>query len=156
MVFSQQDIEAYIPQRRPFLFIDRILRFVPHQLLQASVQWGGDEAIFAGHFPGRPILPGVILLEAMLQTANFGLVKSHYGDLRPDPIPLVLVGMVKRLRFFSPVLPPVSVLILARQHKVIKAGGIFSAVASLNEAKVAEAEVYFSWSPTPSVSSSQA
>ncbi len=93
--------EAVLPHRAPFLFLDRILavdarRCVSERLFEA------DESFFAGHFPGNPIVPGVILIEAMAQTLG-------YLALRQRPDHAVLLTGVEKCRIRRPVRPGQSV-----------------------------------------------
>jgi 3-hydroxyacyl-[acyl-carrier-protein] dehydratase len=65
--FGKAEIEAIIPHREPFLFLDEVLELEPGRRVVARKQVRGDEWFFPGHFPGRPIMPGVIMIEALAQ-----------------------------------------------------------------------------------------
>lgn len=74
MAFSKEEILALVPQQPPFRFIDEILE-LDEEGIVATYTYKEDESFYAGHFPGNPITPGVILLETMAQTGvvAFGL-----------------------------------------------------------------------------------
>jgi 3-hydroxyacyl-[acyl-carrier-protein] dehydratase len=65
--FGRDVIETIIPHREPFLFLDEVLELEPGQRVVARLAVTGDEWFFPGHFPGRPIMPGVIMVEALAQ-----------------------------------------------------------------------------------------
>lgn len=67
MTMTHEEILEYLPQRPPFRFIDKIHK-VDDEGIEASYTFRKDESFYSGHFPGNPITPGVILLEAMAQT----------------------------------------------------------------------------------------
>lgn len=81
------DIIATLPHRYPFLLIDKILEMEDHKSIKAVKNVTINEPFFQGHFPGRPIMPGVLIIEAMAQTAAYLAIKSA-KDIPGKKIPL--------------------------------------------------------------------
>ena len=75
MIFYKNDIEKLIPHRSPFLFLDECEIIIPGEHGISKKKFKEDEYFFQGHFPNNPIVPGVIIVEAMAQTA--GVVVSY-------------------------------------------------------------------------------
>jgi 3-hydroxyacyl-[acyl-carrier-protein] dehydratase len=74
--FGRDAIEAIIPHRDPFLLVDEIVELVPGERVRGRYTVRGDEAFLAGHVPGRPIMPGVLMVEALAQAGCVGVL-SH-------------------------------------------------------------------------------
>jgi 3-hydroxyacyl-[acyl-carrier-protein] dehydratase len=68
--FDLQDIMAILPHRPPFLFVDRVIKVIPDRWIVAERELRPDEPQFAGHFPGKPIMPGVLVTDALAQTSG--------------------------------------------------------------------------------------
>ena len=83
-----------LPHRPPFLFVDEILEIVPGQSARGRWTLTGDEWFFAGHFPGRPTLPGVLMCEAIAQVGAFAVLRD---ERFPGKLPLF--GGIDSARF---------------------------------------------------------
>jgi 3-hydroxyacyl-[acyl-carrier-protein] dehydratase len=70
------ELESLLPHRKPFLFVDKII-FADDKTIIAERTWSRDDYFFAGHFPQLPVVPGVILIEAMAQAGGAGLRITH-------------------------------------------------------------------------------
>jgi 3-hydroxymyristoyl/3-hydroxydecanoyl-(acyl carrier protein) dehydratase len=100
-MMERTDIEKVIPHRAPFLWIDRVEELAPG-VRCAAVKWiDPEEPALRGHFPGRPILPGIFLIEAMAQTAGVMLGTAAPPESGATP----LLAAVNRFKFLKPVLP---------------------------------------------------
>ena len=98
-----QEILEYLPHRYPFLLVDRVLDFTPGEVLTAVKNITMNEPYFTGHFPGRPILPGVIILEAMAQAA--GILAFKTMQKVPDKNSVYLFVGIDKARFRRQVTP---------------------------------------------------
>lgn len=92
--------EDYLPHREPFLFVTDLYTVEPGQSATGAWRLTGDEAFFAGHFPGRPTLPGVLMVEALAQLGGVAvLADPHYAGKLP------LFGGIEKARFRRQVIP---------------------------------------------------
>jgi len=111
---ERSEIEKMIPHRAPFLWIDRVDELEPGVRCVAVKFVDPANPIFAGHFPAKPILPGVLLIEAMAQTAGVMLASAvPLAADKPDGVTaeavagdgVALLGAVNRFKFLKPVTP---------------------------------------------------
>ena len=94
-------IMSVLPHRYPFLLVDRVLELVPKQRIVAIKNVTINEEYFLGHFPGQPVMPGVLIVEAMAQAG--GILMLH--DIPPAERRLVYFTGIERARFRRPVVP---------------------------------------------------
>jgi len=95
-------IEAILPHRFPFLLVDRVLSMEPMKKLVAVKCVTVNEPFFAGHFPGHPVMPGVLLLEAMAQAAGL-LAKGSMAEDTTNKVTYLMA--IDNARFRRPVVP---------------------------------------------------
>lgn len=96
------EIMAALPHRYPFLLIDKITSCVPGESIVAVKNVTNNEFFFQGHFPGNPVMPGVLVIEAMAQA---GGVLSHVTMIDVTPKPLFFLAGINNARFRRTVLP---------------------------------------------------
>lgn len=101
--FDIQDILKYLPHRYPFLLVDRILDARDDISCVGIKNVSINEPQFQGHFPGQPVMPGVLLIEGMAQTAGAFCIQAHAKEDRPPP--LVYFMTIDRAKFRKPVVP---------------------------------------------------
>ena len=101
VIFDINAIKRILPHRYPFLFVDRIVEFEPGKRIVGIKNVTGNEPFFEGHFPGHPIMPGVIIVEAMAQTGGIMLL----NDEDETQSKLVLFMAMDKVRFRKPVFP---------------------------------------------------
>jgi 3-hydroxyacyl-[acyl-carrier-protein] dehydratase len=101
MKFDIQEILEFLPHRYPFLLIDRIIEFEPTKRLVAIKNVTINEPFFQGHFPGYPIMPGVLVVEAMAQAGGI-IMMAEMPDRHEK---LVVFTGIERAKFRRPVTP---------------------------------------------------
>jgi len=136
MNLDLEKIKTLIPHRKPFLFIDECNILIEGKKGISSRLFSENEYFFEGHFPGKPIVPGVIIVEAMAQTA--GVVVSNTLQVHKDKS--VLFMSVHKAKFRKPVLPNHKIYFEVELINKVKDVYKFRGVANYNNSKVAEAE----------------
>jgi 3-hydroxyacyl-[acyl-carrier-protein] dehydratase len=132
-----QEIQQLLPHRYPFLLVDRVVEIVPGQKITAYKNVTMNEPFFNGHFPGHPVMPGVLILEAMAQASAI----LAYKTSKMDPTQVVSYLMsVDGARFRKPVVPgdrlQLTVEVLRHKGSIWKTKG----TATVDGVRVAEGE----------------
>jgi len=133
------EVIAHLPQRFPFLMIDRVKEFEAGKRIVALKNVSVNEPYFSGHFPHRPIMPGVLILEAMAQAAGV-LVFRTQGTVPDDKTVYYYVG-IDGARFKKPVLPGDQLEIEVRFERALRGISKFGCVARVAGEVVAEATI---------------
>lgn len=137
-MLTVSQIEAIIPHRYPFLLVDRIIELEPMKRAVGIKNVTANEQFFQGHFPGKPIMPGVLLLEAMAQVGGIAmLVGDEYRGK------LAVFAGIDRVKFRRPVVPGDQVRMVAELVKVRGTMGKVWAEAFVEGELVAEGEFLF-------------
>ena len=132
-----QKIQSLLPHRYPFLLVDRVIDIEPGKRLVAIKNVTINEPFFPGHFPGKPVMPGVLLIEAMAQAT--GLLAMESTEV-PDESIYYLVG-VDKARFKRPVVPGDQLVFEVDVLKHKRDIWVFAASAKVDDAVVASAEI---------------
>tara|TARA_B100000315_G_scaffold207770_1_gene202663 strand:- start:460 stop:897 length:438 start_codon:yes stop_codon:yes gene_type:complete len=136
MKLGSNEINKLIPHRSPFLFIDECEILEKGKRGIASRVFKDDEYFFQGHFPGNPIVPGVIIVEALAQTA--GIIVSE--SLTEYDKKSVLFMSVNKAKFRKPVIPNDKIIFEVNFINKVKSVYKFFGIASKENIKVSEAE----------------
>ncbi|MFH1397951.1 MAG: 3-hydroxyacyl-ACP dehydratase FabZ [Candidatus Omnitrophota bacterium] len=144
-IWDINKIQEILPQRYPFLFIDSVVEINEEEgkvscLKNVSI----NDYFFRGHFPGNPVMPGVIIIEAMAQASII-----LYAALKPEIAvkhPVYYLGNVD-IKFLKPVLPGNQLILQISKEKIMDKAGIVSAEAKVNNAVVAKGRITFGVQP---------
>ena len=135
---DKKKIESLLPHREPMLLIDRLINIVHLKSATAIVHVKKDSFFVQGHFPGQPVMPGVLIVEAFGQAAA---ALTAYGiDPKEYENKLVYLRSVNKVKFRNPIIPDCE---LHLEIEAIKSHGVFwkyKGIAKVNEIKMAEAE----------------
>lgn len=137
-VLNELDIRRILPHRYPFLLIDRIVSLEPGKRIEALKNVTANEPFFQGHFPDGPVMPGVLIVEAMAQAAGV-LAHETMPDLDPKPL-YYLVG-VDEARFRRPVYPGDQLSLVLEVEKVRRGMWRYYGSASVAGKSVANARI---------------
>ncbi len=133
------EILEHLPHRFPFLLVDRVLDYKPGEYLVAVKNVSVNEPFFPGHFPKRPVFPGVLIMEALAQAT--GLLAFKTQGKKPDGTSLYYFAGIDDCRFKQPVQPGdqliLEVKLLTQKRNIWK----FSAEAKVDGKVVASAEL---------------
>ena len=136
MKLDKEEIKKLIPHRDPFLFVDTCEVIIPGEHGKSKKFFSTNEYFFKGHFPNNPIVPGVIIIEAMAQTA--GIVVSY--KLKEFKEKSVLFMSVNKAKFRKPILPNEKVLFEVNFVNSVRDVYKFEGTCYKEDVKVCEAE----------------
>ena len=138
----QLDVQAILerlPHRYPFLLVDRVLECRPGESIRALKNVTYNEPFFPGHFPGRPVMPGVMIIEALAQTA--GILCFVTANVFPDQNTRFYFVGIDKARFRRPVVPGDQLLLTAQLERSLRGIWRFATVALVGSQEVAHADM---------------
>ena len=127
----------HLPHRPPFVFVRELITCDAGIRAECATSFASDDPIFAGHFPGNPLVPGVILTEALAQTAGI-VAASGYPD---GSKPLFLLSAIRGMKFFRPVRPEERIILCAEKLGQMEDLLQFKVAASVAGTLVAEGQI---------------
>jgi len=140
--YDIQKIMAFLPHRYPFLLIDRVIEIKPGDRIMALKNVTMNEPYFQGHFPGQPVMPGVLIIEAMAQAG--GILAYESGSAGNHGQLIYFMGMDK-VRFRKPVVPGDQLIFEAKIIKMRTKVAKMTGTATVDNQLVAEAELMASF-----------
>ncbi|MBU6439769.1 MAG: 3-hydroxyacyl-ACP dehydratase FabZ [Betaproteobacteria bacterium] len=138
-MFDINQIQKLLPHRYPFLLVDRVVEFVKGERIVAYKNVSFNEPYFTGHFPQKPIMPGVLILEALAQAA--GILAFGTLDVQAEDDSVYYLVGVDGARFKRPVEPGDQLMLDVRLTRHMRNIYKFQAVARVGEEMAAEAEL---------------
>jgi 3-hydroxyacyl-[acyl-carrier-protein] dehydratase len=144
-----QEIMEQLPHRYPMLLIDRVLSIDPGKEVVALKNVSINEPYFAGHFPRYPVMPGVLVVEAMAQAAAILTFKTYNLKVDADRV-YYFVG-IDQARFKKPVMPGDQMILKVQLVRSIRSIYKFTAQAYVNDAMVSEATLLCTIRTNPGV-----
>ena len=136
--FGVDVIRELLPHRAPFLMLDEVIECAPHESVIAVKNVTADEPHFAGHFPGDPVMPGVLIIETMAQA---GGILSHISNGDLEPKPLYMLARIEDARFRRPVVPGERLVIRVDADKVKRGMWWYRCEAKVEDQVVAQATI---------------
>ena len=137
-MLNKEEIKNIIPQREPFLMIDEVEEYVPGESAIAYKNVNEQEWYFKGHFPGNPIMPGVLITESLAQTGAVAILSMNENKGKN-----ALFGGIDKMKFKRKVIPgdrlKLEVKIIKRKGPI----GVGEAIATVDEKIVAKGELTF-------------
>ena len=135
------EIEKFLPHRYPFLLIDRILEMQvePEKRLIGVKNISMNEPFFQGHFPGNPVMPGVLIIESMAQAA--GMLANLDAELHGKTGELYYLVKIDKARFSKTVVPGDQLILDVIQKRILRRMGLYECQALVDGKKVASCEI---------------
>ena len=138
VLMDQEGIKAIIPHRAPFLLIDEIIAIEPGKSITGMKYVKAEEYYFAGHFPKEPVMPGVLIIEALAQTGAVAILSlpEHKGKT-------AYFGGIKNARFRQKVVPGDALRLEVSLHRLRSSTGTGEAKAFIADKLVCECDILF-------------
>jgi 3-hydroxyacyl-[acyl-carrier-protein] dehydratase len=138
-----------LPHRYPFLMVDRVVECIPGKSIRGLKNVTINEPFFQGHFPGFPVMPGVMVIEALAQIS--GLLAYASGDAKPGGKSLIFFAGIDNARFKRQVIPGDQLILESEVIRVVRGVGKFRARAMVGDGIACEAELLAAIRDTPVV-----
>ena len=135
---NKEEIKKLLPHREPMLLVDRLTKIVTMVSATGHINVTKDKFYFDGHFPGAPVFPGVLIVEAFGQAA--AALAAHSLDPKEVENKLVFLMTIDKARFRSPVIPECELLLNVKVEKIKGRIWKYSGVATVNDKKMADAK----------------
>ena len=126
-----------LPHRPPFVFVRKLIACEPGLSAECETQFSSDDPMFAGHFPGDPLVPGVILTEALAQTAGIAAASAHPENSQPR----FLLSAIRQMKFLRGVRPDERIVLRARKIAAVDELLQFDVEALIDGKQVAAGQV---------------
>jgi 3-hydroxyacyl-[acyl-carrier-protein] dehydratase len=133
------EIMRHLPHRYPLLLVDRVLECIPGERIKGVKNVTVNEPFFQGHFPNYPVMPGVLIIEALAQVSLILFYETI--DRLPDDKSIIFFAGIDDARFKRQVVPGDQLLLESTERRLVRGVGKFSVRASVGEELVAEAEL---------------
>jgi 3-hydroxyacyl-[acyl-carrier-protein] dehydratase len=134
-----------LPHRPPFVFVRKLISCDPGKAAECETVFAKDDPMFAGHFPGDPLVPGVILTEALAQTAGIAAASGHDGKTPAR----FLLSAIRQMKFFRAVRPADKIILRAKKIGAVDELLQFEVEASVDGKQVAAGQLVLNALPAP-------
>jgi len=138
MMMNIEEIKNILPHRYPFLLVDRVLEVQKGKYCKALKNISGNEEVFQGHFPGQAVLPGVMIIEALAQTAG---IVIHSGKEDSSSSEIVFFAGIDKAKFRIPVVPGDQLVLETSLISQRRNFWVFEGKASVEDKLAAQAEI---------------
>lgn len=137
-ILNLEDIKKLLPHREPMLLIDKISNILPMKSATGHIDIVKNKFFFDGHFPGQPVFPGVLIVEAFGQTA--AALSAYCLDPKEFANKLVFLMTIDKARFRVPIMPPCELLLNVKVEKIKGKIWKYSGVAMVENKIMADAQ----------------
>ena len=138
MMMILEEIKRILPHRYPFLLVDRVLEVQNGKYCKAIKNISGNEEVFQGHFPSQAVLPGVMIIEALAQTAG---IVIHSGKEEASSSEIVFFAGIDKAKFRIPVVPGDQLVLETNLINQRRNFWVFEGKASVEDKLAAQAEI---------------
>ena len=135
---NKEEIKNLLPHREPMLLVDKLTKIVPMVSATGHINVTKDKFYFDGHFPGAPVFPGVLIVEAFGQAA--AALAAHSLDPKEVENKLVFLMTIDKARFRNPIIPECELLLNVKVEKIKGRIWKYSGEAIVNDKKMADAQ----------------